>query len=42
MEDRGGLEHDDALLAIWTQLEPLLAAPAEEPKRRIGFKQDAE
>ena len=36
------LEHDDALLAIWRQLEPLLAPPMEEPKRRIGFRQDAE
>lgn len=38
--DRKLLEHDDALVAIWTQLEPLLAPPPEEPKRRIGFKQD--
>lgn len=36
------LEHDDALAAIWTQLEPLLAPPAEEPKRRIGFKPEGE
>ena len=36
--DRKLLEHDDALMAIWTRLEPLLAPPAEEPKRRIGFK----
>jgi hypothetical protein len=38
--DRKLFEHDDALLAIWTQLEPLLAPPPEEPKRRIGFKQE--
>jgi hypothetical protein len=36
------LEHDESLMAIWTQLEPLLAPPPEKPKRRIGFKQDAE
>lgn len=38
--DRKLFEHDDALLAIWTQLEPLMAPPPEEPKRRIGFKQE--
>jgi hypothetical protein len=38
--DQKLLEHDDGLMAIWTQLEPLLAPPPEEPKRRIGFKQD--
>lgn len=38
--DRKLLDHDDALLAIWNQLEPLLAPPPEEPKRRIGFKQE--
>jgi hypothetical protein len=40
--DRKLLEHDDALMAIWTQLEPLLTPPPDEPKRRIGFKQDSE
>jgi hypothetical protein len=39
--DRKLLGHDDALLAIWTQLEPLLGPPPPaESKRRIGFKQD--
>ena len=35
--DRTLLEHDDALRAIWHQLQPLLLPPPEPPKRRIGF-----
>jgi hypothetical protein len=31
------IEHDDALRAIWHQLQPLLQPPPEPPKRRIGF-----
>jgi hypothetical protein len=31
------IEHDDALRAIWNQLQPLLQPPPEPPKRRIGF-----
>ena len=36
--DKTLLDHDQALRAIWTQLQPLLAPPPEPPKRRIGFK----
>jgi hypothetical protein len=35
--DRTLIEHDDALRAIWHQLQPLLEPPPEPPKRRIGF-----
>ena len=36
--DRTLLEHDSALRAIWTKLQPLLAPPPEPPRRRIkGF-----
>jgi formylmethanofuran dehydrogenase subunit E len=35
--DKTLLEHDSALLAIWTKLQPLLAPPPEEPKKEIGF-----
>jgi hypothetical protein len=35
--DRTLLEHDDALRAIWHQLQPLLQPSPESPKRRIGF-----
>ena len=38
--DKTLLEHDSALRAIWTKLQPLLAPPPEPPRRRIGFKQD--
>jgi len=36
------LEHDSALRAIWTRLQPLLAPPPEPPRRRIGFNPDKE
>jgi hypothetical protein len=35
--DKTLIEHDDALRAIWHQLQPLLQPPSEPPKRRIGF-----
>jgi hypothetical protein len=36
--DKNLLEHDSALRAIWTKLQPLLAPPPEPPPRRIkGF-----
>jgi hypothetical protein len=36
--DRTLLEHDSALRAIWTKLQPLLAPPPEPPRCRIkGF-----
>jgi hypothetical protein len=35
--DKTLLEHDTALRAIWTKLQPLLSPPADPPKRRIGF-----
>jgi len=39
--DRTLLEHDSALRAIWTKLQPLLAPPSpEKPRRRIGFDRD--
>jgi hypothetical protein len=38
--DKTLLEHDSALRAIWTKLQPLLAPPPDPPRRRIGFKQD--
>lgn len=38
--DKKLLEHDDGLMAIWSQLEPLLVPPPEAPKRRIGFVTD--
>ena len=31
------LEHDSALRAIWTKLQPFLVPPPEEPKKEIGF-----
>ena len=40
--DKTLLEHDSALRAIWTKLQPLLAPPPEPPKRRIGFNRDRE
>ena len=36
--DKTLLEHDPALRAIWTKLQPLLAPPPEPPRRRIGFQ----
>jgi hypothetical protein len=36
--DKTLLEHDSALLAIWTKLQPLLEPPPEPPPKRIkGF-----
>ena len=35
--DKTLLEHDQALQAIWSELQPLLAPPPEPPRRRIGF-----
>jgi phage regulator Rha-like protein len=35
--DKTLIEHDDALRAIWHQLQPLLQPPPKPPKRRIGF-----
>lgn len=35
--DQSLLEHDSALREIYRKLQPLLAPPAEAPKRRIGF-----
>ena len=35
--DKTLIGHDDALRAIWHQLQPLLQPPPEPPKRRIGF-----
>jgi hypothetical protein len=36
--DKTLLEHDSALRAIWTKLQPLLAPPPEPPRKRIkGF-----
>jgi len=40
--DKTLLEHDSALRAIWTKLQPLLASPHEKPRRRIGFNRDQE
>jgi hypothetical protein len=40
--DKTLLEHDSALSAIWTRLQPLLTPPPEPPKRRIGFNRDQE
>ena len=40
--DKTLLEHDSALRAIWTKLQPLLAPPPEPPKRRIGFNRETE
>lgn len=39
--DKKLLEHDETLLTIWTQLEPLLPPP-EPKKRQIGFVTEAE
>jgi hypothetical protein len=38
--DKVLLEHDSALRAIWTKLQPLLAPPSVAPRRRIGFNVD--
>jgi len=38
--DRALLEHDEALRALWTQLQPLLQPAPEPPRRRIGFRGD--
>jgi hypothetical protein len=38
--DKTLLEHDSALRALWTKLQPLLAPPPEPPRRRIGFQVD--
>jgi hypothetical protein len=31
------ISHDGVLRELWEQLQPLLAPPPEEPRRRIGF-----
>jgi hypothetical protein len=31
------LRHDDALRVIWQELQPLLTAPPEPPKKELGF-----
>ena len=36
--DRTLLEHDEALLTLWTKLEPLLQPAPEPRRRRIGFR----
>lgn len=36
------LEHDSALRAIWTKLQPLLTPPPEPPKCRVGFLREHE
>lgn len=36
--DRTLLEHDESLRALWENLEPLLAPPAEEARTPIGFQ----
>jgi hypothetical protein len=36
--DKTLLEHDTALRAVWTRLQPLLSPPPDPPKPRIGFK----
>ena len=38
--DKSLLNHDHALRAIWTKLQPLLAPPPDPPKRPIGFDRD--
>jgi hypothetical protein len=38
--DKTLLDHDSALRAIWSKLQPLLAPPPEPPRRRIGFNRD--
>lgn len=41
--DKTLLEHDSALRAIWTKLQPLLAPPPEPSRKRIkGFSPDAD
>ncbi len=35
--DKTLLNHDHALRAVWTKLQPLLAPPPDPPKRPIGF-----
>lgn len=35
--DKTLLEHDTALQILWKRLQPLLAPPPENPKRKIGF-----
>lgn len=38
--DKTLLDHDQALGVVWRQLQPLLQAPPEPAKRRIGFRPD--
>ena len=38
--DKTLLEHDSALRDVYQKLLPLLAPPADPPKRRIGFHTD--
>ena len=41
--DKTLLEHDSALRAVWTKLQPLLAPPPEPPRKRIkGFNPNDE
>lgn len=40
--DKSIFLHDSALRDIYQKLLPLLAPPAETPKRRIGFNRDTE
>ena len=37
--DKSLLSHDQALRAIWTKLQPLLAPAPDPPRRRIGFQE---
>jgi hypothetical protein len=37
--DKTLLEHDGALRALWSHLEPLLEPPPEPEQGRIGFTQ---
>lgn len=38
--DKTLLDHDQALRAIWTKLQPLLAPPLPPPRPRIGFHRE--
>ncbi len=38
--DKTLLLHDTALQDVYRKLLPLLAPPADKPKRRIGFRAD--
>lgn len=38
--DKTLMDHDHVLGAIWQQLQPLLQAPPDPPKRKIGFLPD--